>query len=126
MWLFKFQILLKIFECMDIWRGWITNYVMILKDQMLERLQVIFELKGVWSKEKKGFGDLQKERGKKCFMEIKDKLGLVIVIWCIEMASFRFWSLMSMDAYMGWVIRDTDKVGKGNKTPFPWKRNAHT
>lgn len=38
---------------------------MILKDQMLERLYVIFEIKGVWGKEKKGFGDLQKEKEKK-------------------------------------------------------------
>lgn len=68
--LFKYQIFFKIFECMDIWKGWIKHYAMISKDEMLERLHVIFEIKRVWSKEKRGFGDLQKERGKKCFMEI--------------------------------------------------------
>jgi hypothetical protein len=45
--LFKFQIWLKIFECMDILNGWIKHYAMILKDQMLEILHVIFEIKGV-------------------------------------------------------------------------------
>ncbi len=43
---------------------------MISEDQMFERLHVIFEIKEVWGKEKKGFGDLQKEREKKCFMAI--------------------------------------------------------
>jgi hypothetical protein len=33
---------------------------MISKDEISERLHVIFEIKGVWSKENKGFGNLQK------------------------------------------------------------------
>lgn len=47
--------------------GWIKHYAIILKDQMLEILHVIFEIKGVWCKEKKGFGDLKKEREKQLF-----------------------------------------------------------
>jgi hypothetical protein len=38
------------------------------------------------------------------------------------MASFRVWSLMSMDPYMGWIIKNTNRVGKGNKLAF----HAHT
>jgi hypothetical protein len=68
--LFKFHILFKIFKCMDILRGWIKHYAMISKYRILERLHVIFEIKGVQGKEKRGFGDLQKEREKNVLWQL--------------------------------------------------------